>query len=486
MQEILDFNIENFFQNVRFIDLLDVILISVFLYLLLNWLRRSVSNRSLIGLSTLIAVYIFARITDMYLTELLIQGLFIIILIGTVVVFQSDIRRLMDRLGTWDIFRKQTVSQSNVATDIIAEAASKMAEDRTGALMVIRGKDPWDRHIHGGIELNGEISLSFLLSIFNPKAPGHDGAVLLEDHKITRFGTHLPLSTNLDKKSAGGTRHAAALGMSEHCDALVVVVSEERGVISVAQSGRLFEVGSGSELKNILDEFWSRHYQAQDTSWMDWWKKRHLKTALASVAIAAALWFSFAYQTETVFRTFSVPIEYRNLNSSNVVLQDSVPSEARITLSGSEQAFRSLDPSQLVVSFDMAEQDTSSDELLITQNNLNLPADLNLYEVNPRALELEAREFEEVQIPVKVSTRGILPNQMEIVSLTPSPRQIDVLVDNSSQNIPDSISTEPVDLSAINGTDTLKAKLVVPAGMRIPDRSANRVSVIVEVGRNIQ
>src|SRR5699024_11365592 len=137
-------------------------------------------------------------------------------------------------------------------------------------------------HIHGGIKLEGEISLPFLLSIFNPESPGHDGAVLLEDHEITRFGVHLPLSTNLNRQLTSGTRHAAALGMSEHCDALVGVVSEERGVISVAQAGHLFEVDTGSELKNILDDFWNNHYRTSDTSWIDWWKKLHYKTAIAS------------------------------------------------------------------------------------------------------------------------------------------------------------------------------------------------------------
>lgn len=480
MPEVFDFNIQSFLRNVRFVDFLDIILIAVFLYLLLNWLRRSVSNRSLIGLTILIAVYVFARITDMYLTELLIQALFLIIIIGAVVVFQSDIRRMIDYLGNWKIFRKDFSSHSNIATDIIAEAASKMAGDKTGALIVIRGSDAWDRHIHGGVDLHGKVSLPLLHSIFNPESPGHDGAILIEGDKIVRFGTHLPLSTNLDKKSSGGTRHAAALGMSEHCDALVVVVSEERGVISVAQGGKLFEVDSGSELKNILNEFWNKHYETQDTSWMAWWRKRHLGTTLASVALAIILWVTFAYPSETVYRTFSVPIEYRNLQSSNIVLQNSIPTEARITLSGPEQAFRSLDPSVLTVSFNMAAQDTGSEELLITQNNINLPADLNLYEVAPRSLEIEARRFREVQLPVKVPTKGRLPNQASLTSLKPAPQKIDILVDNSNKDLPDSISTEAVDLSAISRSDTLKKKLILPPGIRLLNNS-EQINVIVEV-----
>lgn len=477
MLEIFDFNIRHFIQNIRFVDFLDIILISVFLYLLLNWLRRSVSNRSLVGLSILIAVYVFARLTDMYLTELLIQGLFVIILIGTVVVFQSDIRRLMDRLGNWKIFRSEPTSQANVATDIIAEAAAKMADEKTGALIAIRGNDTWDRHIHGGIELGGKISLPFLLSIFNPKAPGHDGAVLIEDHKIVRFGTHLPLSTNLGKKSAGGTRHAAALGMSEHCDALIVVISEERGVISVAQNGQLFEVEPG-ELKTILNDFWNTHYEVKDKSWMAWWRKRDIKTAIASVILSTVLWLTFAYPTETVYRTFSVPLEFTNLQSANIVLEDSVPSEARLTLSGSEQAFRSLEPSELIVSFNMAAQDSDSDELLITQDNVNLPADLNLYDATPRSLNVKAREFRQVRIPINITTTGSSGNE---ISLRPSPSEVDVFIDNSTENIPDSISTEEVDLTEVSGSDTLEKKLELPPGMKLTNNSSGKVSVIVEV-----
>ncbi|MGM0459963.1 MAG: diadenylate cyclase [Bacteroidota bacterium] len=97
-------------------------------------------------------------------------------------------------------------------------------------------------------------------------APGHDGAVLSDGQRILKFGVHLPLSTNLHKLSRSGTRHTAALGLSEQCDALVIVVSEERGAISIAQNGQIKELESHSDLKKHLDDFWAENYQSDSAS----------------------------------------------------------------------------------------------------------------------------------------------------------------------------------------------------------------------------
>lgn len=484
MLETLGASLQDFVRNIRIVDLLDIGLISVVFYLLLNWLIQSLSRRTLIGFATLFAIYVFARMTGMYLTELLIQALFIVILIGLVVVFQSDIRRVVDRIGTWKFFdNNQEPSYSNSTTDIITEAASKMAANKTGALIVIRGKERWERHIDGGIELNGQLTIPLLYSIFNPKAPGHDGAVLLEGNKITRFGVHLPLSKNMSKSHAGGTRHAAALGISEQCDALVIVISEERGTISVAQDGRLIPLESSSELKTRLDEFWNEHYQLQDSTLIDWWKKRNLRTALASVALAVVLWIAFAYPSGTVYRTFSVPIEYLNLQSSNVTMQDSLPMQARVTLSGSEQAFRSLDPSDLVISFNLEEEAPASGELSITQNNLNLANDLQLYDVTPK--KLKVKTVQKAQRPVKVATLGNLSDNLEISELTVDPKNITVTA-SKEIFIPDSIATEAVDLSSIDESTTITKDLIIPKGITLPEGNTREVTVSIKVRKKTQ
>lgn len=481
MLESLAAGLQDFFMNVRIADFVDVALISIFLYLILNWARQSASRQTIISIASLFALYVLARFTEMYLTELLIEGLFAVILIGMVVVFQSDIRRVVERIGSWSVFWKNNnVSPENRTTNIITEAVAKMADNKTGALIVLKGKESLERHIHGGIPLNGTISIPLLHSIFNPKAPGHDGAVIMEGGKIIRFGAHLPLSTNLDQLSSGGTRHAAALGLAEECDALVIVVSEERGTISIARNGVLSQLESGNRLKGVLDEFWADHYEAQKSSFKIWRGQRHLGTAIASVVLAVIFWLAFAYQTETVFRTFSVPIEYRNLQSSNMVLQDSVPLEARLTLAGPEQAFRLFDPSGLVVSFDLSNYSGDSN-LNITEQNVNLPSDLRLYEVSPTSLKIKARKLIQYTLPLKVATRGSLPDNLSLISMKAVKDSITFLSEDSSSSLPDNLQTEPVDLSSIKNSTTLTVPLVTPGNVILPDSISKQIEVTLVV-----
>ena len=480
LQNVLN-SLHDFLINVRIADVIDVAIISVFFYLILNWLRQSTSRQSIIGITSLFGLYVLARLTEMYLTELLIEAFFAVILIGIVVVFQSDIRRLFERIGSWSIFWKNSRTPfDNRTTNTITEAVAKMAEKKTGALLVLKGKENIDRHIHGGIPLNGKLSIPLLHSIFNPKAPGHDGAVLLEGEHIMRFGAHLPLSTKLDKISRGGTRHAAALGLAEQCDALVVVVSEERGTISVAQNGTIRELESGNQLKGILDEHWETQLEGQESAFKNWWNSRDLGTALASVTLAVIFWFAFAFQTETVYRTFSVPIEYRNLQSSNIVLQDSVPLEARLTLAGSDQAFRLFDQSQLVVSFNLNNY-AGKDELVITENNVNLPSDLRLFEVNPRSLEIRAQKLNEYTLPVEVTTRGSLPGDLSLISMKPDRDSIRVMMAESTTEVPGNLLTRPLDLSSITSSTSLQTQLVIPEYIRLPENTSQEITVAINV-----
>ena len=475
----------NFVRNVRIVDILDIAIIAVFLYMMLNWLRQSASQRGLISFAILIVIYIAARFSGMYLTELLLEGLFAIILIGVVVVFQSDIRRFFERLSSWSYFGSSSTTTTGGATGILTQAAAKMADKKTGALIVIRGKENWDRHMNGGIELNGQVTIPLLHSIFNKYAPGHDGAVLMEGNRITKFGVHLPLSTNLSQISEGGTRHTAALGISEQCDALVVVVSEERGAISVARDGQITQLEKPSDLKHHLDEFWTEYYESTSGSFTNWWKRRSLITALGSVILSFVLWLTFAYQSGTVvYRNYEVPIEYRNLQSSSVALQDSVPLQARVTLSGSDQAFRTFDENSLVISFDLASENFNDEELTITADDLNLPTDLNFFESSPPTLKLKPKRLSTVQMPVKITTGGQLRAGLQMISITASPSTVEFLADTTA-TLPDSIATDAVDLSSIQNSATIQKRLQFDQDkMKLPEQVSPQVYIKIEVQEN--
>jgi diadenylate cyclase len=196
-------SIVTFFSNIRFADILDILIVSVFLYIFFYWLRENASKRILSTALFFLVIYVIARVFDLYLTEILIKVLIAIIVLTSIIVFQSDIRRLIDIIGHWILFEKKTFDSSSPTVDIISQAVMKMADNRTGALIAIKGKEEWDRGVHGGVELKGIVSQPLLFSIFNVRSPGHDGAVLIEGEKIKKFAAHLELSKNLSQLGQG-------------------------------------------------------------------------------------------------------------------------------------------------------------------------------------------------------------------------------------------------------------------------------------------
>ncbi len=474
--------LREFFRHVRLADIVDVLLISCFLYLIINWLSQSVSWKTLLSVAVLVAIYFLARLFELYLTTMLLEGLFFVILVGIIIVFQTDMRRFIDRIGTWDFFTNRPSHPSSALTiDSITEAASTMADMKTGALIAIRGNESWERHIHGGVSLDGTVSLPLLRSIFDTSTPGHDGAVLVEGDKVVKFGVHLPLSVRLGKIGSGGTRHAAALGFSERCDALLVVVSEERGIISIAQGGVIEALSSSGELRNRLDAFWQKYYTDQKKPGLPWWKRRSLRIALVSVALAIIFWFAFAYQSGTIYRTFTVPIEFKNLQTGRVSLPDSTPVRAQIILSGSQQAFQMLDPSGLIISLDLSKARPDVHKLPISRKNINLPDNLDLYGVSPSAIPVQPKNYVTKSVPVKPDTTGRLPGHLSLVSITSDPAEIRIRIPRDSSAVITSIKTSPIDLSGITKTSREKVTLRFPDVVQRLDGQPQKATVTIRV-----
>ncbi|MCF7802569.1 MAG: diadenylate cyclase CdaA [Candidatus Marinimicrobia bacterium] len=386
--------VDTFIRSVRIADLLDIILVSMFFYALLSLLRRSTTSATmrstLIITGGVILAYLLAKVLQLYLVQTLIQFLLVVILFVAVIVFQSDIRRIIDRLGTFRFFRGgKDEGDYSPTEDALVQAVDKLAADKTGALIAIQGKDPWDRYIHGGVELSGKLSTPLLLSLFNPNAPAHDGALMMDRDGIQSFASHLPLSTNLSDIGRYGTRHAAGLGLAERCDAFVIIVSEEHGTISVAENGKFDTISDTGELKKRLQEFYQKHAEIQSRIEQPWWRQRSIQTGILAVSLAILLWFLFGFRTGTVYRSFNVPVEFRNV-PSNWRIQEPVPTNAQVTIEGSEQGFRLLDPTNLVLSFDVASLQEGTNVLQIQEKHIQLPADLGLYQVSPEEITIRA------------------------------------------------------------------------------------------------
>jgi len=302
-----------------------------------------------------------------------------------------------------------------------------------------------------------------------------DGAVLIDGDVIEKLGVHLPLSRNLPEVGRSGTRHTAALGLAECCDALVIVVSEERGTFSVAEESRLTAIESVGELKHKLDGFYGRRVQTPKELARRNWLTVNLRLKLLAGATACGLWFLFAYDAETIRRTFhDVPIELRNVPDSWVV-HDTFPSVAQVTLSGSERAFAKLNPADLKASIDLSSVRGSAD-ILLTKEHFKVPSGLSLDHLDPSHVQVRTERLVSVDLPVRpvfATTTGVA---RELVA-TSEPSLVRVLVPDSMRTSLNEINTEPVEPSSVVAGNVLDRNLVLPPGAKWPDGRAPNVAV---------
>ena len=180
--------------TIRIQDILDIVIISIMISALLIWFKDRASRFVFWGITLLGIVYGLARFFQLYLTTVVLQAFFAIVLFVLVVIFQEDLRRFFERLALLGRFRKRFFAATafNEGVEILAQTAANLANKKVGALIVIQGHDPLDRHLTGGHRLNGILSQPLLESIFDPHSIGHDGAVLVDGNRLMRFGSTFP------------------------------------------------------------------------------------------------------------------------------------------------------------------------------------------------------------------------------------------------------------------------------------------------------
>ena len=227
------------FKEVGIAGLFDIAFMTILVYTIVIFFKRTKAASVLAGILIIGILYLLSRQFNWVLTASLFQQFFAVILIVIVVIFQEELRRFFEQVAVWSLKdrklgRRKLIRMTRKEVEILVRTATDFAREKIGALIVIKGKDTIVRHLEGGIDLNGELSEVILKSIFDPASPGHDGAIVIENGKVMQFGCQLPLSKDFQKLHRTGTRHAAALGLAELTDALCLVVSEERGTISVA------------------------------------------------------------------------------------------------------------------------------------------------------------------------------------------------------------------------------------------------------------
>lgn len=364
---------------------LDIAFMALLIYSILVWFKRTKAAFVLLGMFIIGMAYLVARQFDLSLTTTVFQGFFAIILIAVVVIFQEEIKHFFEQVASRSLIRNLRGNHAlpvlRHETEILIRTLTGFAREKIGALIVIRGRNPIRRHLDGGIELNGELSEPILRSIFDPHSAGHDGAVIIANNKIARFACHLPLSKDLRKIQQTGTRHAAALGLAELTDALCLVVSEERGTISVARNGEMLQVRDADELISLFESFYREIIPPRKkTPWQDFFKRNYREKAIAAAA-TLMLWFIFVHGAKLEYRSFRVPVEYANLPSSLVVTTIE-PAEVELTCSGSRWSFYFVNHNSIQLFLKLFRAQEGTFRVSLSRSNFAIPAGLTLEDID--------------------------------------------------------------------------------------------------------
>jgi len=378
--------------EIRVADAFDILLVTFLVYTTVVWIRRTRAALVAGGIVILALLYIAARSFGLQLTAWLLQGFFAVFLIIVVVIFQEELRQFFERLALFSMRRNRKPAAPVDVSDVLVECAADLARDRIGALIVLQGEQPIRRHVRGGIELNAKISVPLLKSIFDPHSPGHDGAVIVENGRVALFAAHLPLSTDFQQLAGVGTRHSAALGLAELTDALCLVVSEERGRISVAKDGKLRTLRDANELARVLASAHAARTPERSVRrflrqllWANWVER------LASLAVVLGLWMLFVPGSRPAEMILRVPVEVVNIPDGTVV-KEIQPTDVQATFTGPRRAFALLNSRDLAVTLDASQARPGQRTFTVSEENLRHPPSLTVQALSPARVRVALAE----------------------------------------------------------------------------------------------
>lgn len=366
--------------------LFDIAFMSLLIYALLVLFNKTKARFVLTGVIIISIIYLLARQFNLVLTTSVLQTFFAVIFIALIIIFQEEIRQFLEQIALWSLNPQLAIERSRGSSreeiEVLVNTITDLAKDRIGALIVLPGKTTIERAIEGGKTLNGKLSEPLLKSLLDPHSIGHDGAIVIDNGNVVKFSCHLPLSKNFAMLLNRGTRHAAALGLSELSDALCLVVSEEKGTISAARNGELREVGS-EQLNLILEKFYSEVNPIKKRRhWFTFFTKNYREKAIA-IFMAVALWFVFVHESKLVYRTYNVPVKYTTL-PSDLRVDDIKPETVKVTFLGPRRAFYFFNEKEVELFLKIPEAKKGIKTVNISESSLKFPKDISLENIEPR------------------------------------------------------------------------------------------------------
>ncbi|MCD8326715.1 MAG: diadenylate cyclase CdaA [Lachnospiraceae bacterium] len=270
--------------NLTVIDVLEMLILAWLIYKILGWIQSTRTFVLLRGIAVIGLFLLVAEILDMTAILWVAKNVVSVALMAIVVIFQPELRKMLEELGKNNIFRLVNLGDrmnpegkfSDKTMQSIVKACTIMSKDKTGALILLENYQKLTDYVETGIEIDAVVSMQLLVNIFEHNTPLHDGAVVISGDRVVAATCYLPLSEDMSVSKELGTRHRAALGASENTDAFVIVVSEETGQITVAREGVLSRGLSPDQLLEQLSSFRQKEDKAEESKprRRDWFRSK--------------------------------------------------------------------------------------------------------------------------------------------------------------------------------------------------------------------
>jgi uncharacterized protein (TIGR00159 family) len=451
---------------------LDILLISAGLFFLYRTLLRLGTWKIMAGILLALVVFILANALGLKGIEWIYQNVSHVAVLGLIVIFQPELRKVLEKAVSVPPHRIK--DQGTEFQALIAESLMKLAREHCGAILVFPGREPIKDKISGGYPLNAVPSMPLILSIFDPNSPGHDGAVIIDGNKLTQFGVRLPMSQTSRLSEEYGTRHHAAMGLAEQTDSLALVVSEERGKVSIFVNGTMQPAVTEDRITEAIVEHQQQMgFFRRDTA--PWIRKRTLFQVAASLFIAVAFWSTLMLsQREVVERILPVNIDYTS-PADDLALVGEKATEVKLHLTGPKSDIDTLAITPPSVKIDLSKMTKGTQTIIITSENIRLPKGVTLLDTSPQQLKITLAAMVEKSVAITPQIIGKLPGNLKIkkITVTPDSVLVNVPVTRETKNI-DEVLTTPIYLESISTDSKLFCKVIArpsiqPVAKRWPD-----------------
>lgn len=441
-------------------DIIDIIIMTFVVYQLYSWFKNTKAMQVVYGLGLLGVIYVVTKNLGLYMTSWILQELGTVLFVLLVVIFQAEIRQALYRFSLLrNLFGRQ---ESGARLDLMDLASTffRLAVERTGAIVVFQRREPIDEHLLHGVPVDGIVSAQLIGSIFRDGTPLHDGAIVIRDGRIIQASCHLPLSPRSDLPQHYGTRHRAGVGLTERSDAVAVVISEERGEVSLALGGELRLVPTPELLSELLAGLLAPPPQERSSAS---WRKRlfsNLRPKLVSLFIVMVCWVLITARQGGIL-TMSAPIKYHNL-PDGLVLTRTSPEEVEVQLKFISSLIPSPRNLDVVADLNLAGIREGGNTLALKGSDIQVPTGVMVTSISPSVVRVIAERKIRKTVRVRVKVVGTLPDGLHLRKIVVAPATVVAEGPASLLAQFDELPTEEVHLRSVRQTVTLEKRLVSP------------------------